>query len=301
MAPPSRSRRRRQGRRGRARRAAGRTRAGGAELADAQAGRDQELAALEPRRRVRQLGDVHPADLVVEPGAPRRDAELEAGQSSDVADGEQGFGGATSLELDALAKTLLRLRGTRQGRGSIFGPHVRCGRRAVARRSIASPLSARENRRRVPPARVRERAGRIRAGHRRPGSLRRPRRLDAEARRRRAPKAPGWRMWTGAPTSISRAGSPARTPATGTRRSWRRSTSRSTASCTSASWSAATSRTSRCVAGSPTSPRARAPSRSRSCSTPARRRSRTRSRSPAQRPAVRRLSSSRTAFTAARS
>ena len=91
---------------------------GARELADAQAGRDQELAALEPRRRVRQLGDVHPADRVVEPGAARGDAELEAGQGGDVADGEQGFGGATcSVELDALAKTLLRLRG-RQARGA---------------------------------------------------------------------------------------------------------------------------------------------------------------------------------------
>ena len=50
--------------------------------------REQELAALEPVRRVGELGDVHPAHVVVEPGRSTRDGELEAGQGGDLADGQ---------------------------------------------------------------------------------------------------------------------------------------------------------------------------------------------------------------------
>jgi hypothetical protein len=49
------------------------------EIAETQSRGDQQLAAFEPRGRVGQLGDVHPADRIVEPGATGREAELEAG------------------------------------------------------------------------------------------------------------------------------------------------------------------------------------------------------------------------------
>src|SRR5579884_2494861 len=49
-------------------------------LPDPEAGREEELAALEPRRRVRQLAQMEPADLVVEPGGAARDREPEPRQ-----------------------------------------------------------------------------------------------------------------------------------------------------------------------------------------------------------------------------
>ena len=54
-------------------------------VAHAQAGREQELAALEELRGVGQLRDVEPADLVGEPLGARRDRELEARHVREVA------------------------------------------------------------------------------------------------------------------------------------------------------------------------------------------------------------------------
>ncbi len=49
------------------------------ELADAEARRDQQLPALEPRRRVGQLRDVHPANHVRGPGRPGGELQPETG------------------------------------------------------------------------------------------------------------------------------------------------------------------------------------------------------------------------------
>ena len=53
-------------------------------LAHAEARREEELAALEPLRRVGEFRDVQPADLVLEPLGARRHLELELGQLSEV-------------------------------------------------------------------------------------------------------------------------------------------------------------------------------------------------------------------------
>src|SRR5581483_10930536 len=55
-------------------------------LTDAEAGRQQELAALEEACRVGELGAVQPGDLVVEAAGARRDAQLQVGQVGDVPD-----------------------------------------------------------------------------------------------------------------------------------------------------------------------------------------------------------------------
>ena len=61
---------------------------GSRELADPEPGRDQQLTALEPRRRIRQLRDVDPADRVRGAARARRKLQTEAGQRCDVSDGE---------------------------------------------------------------------------------------------------------------------------------------------------------------------------------------------------------------------
>ena len=93
-------------------------------------------------------------------------------------------------------------------------------------------------------------AHRKRPSRRSTGTLRRARPLDA-APLRRAQRARGSWTWTGASTSTSPAGSPARTSATGFRPRSPPSTSRSTATCTNARWSGCTNRTSSSAAGSP--------------------------------------------------
>ena len=70
----------------------------GLELAHAQAGREQQLAALEPLGGVVELGDVEPADLPAEALGARRDPEVEAWKGGDVANGKHAC-------LDELAKT----------------------------------------------------------------------------------------------------------------------------------------------------------------------------------------------------
>ena len=70
----------------------------GRAAAEAEPRRQQQLAALEPRRRVGELGDVHPAHVVVEPAGPARDRELETGHGGDLADGEHSL--EPSLGLD---------------------------------------------------------------------------------------------------------------------------------------------------------------------------------------------------------
>jgi hypothetical protein len=63
-------------------------------LPDAEAGRDQELAAFEPRGRVGQLRDVHPADRVAGAGGARRELEPEAWKARDVPNCQHRLAGA---------------------------------------------------------------------------------------------------------------------------------------------------------------------------------------------------------------
>src|SRR5207244_373977 len=67
-------------------------------VADAEPGREQQLATLEPRRGIRQLGDVEPAHLVRETLRAAHDRKPEIGHRRYVADGQHG------ARLDALAK-----------------------------------------------------------------------------------------------------------------------------------------------------------------------------------------------------
>jgi hypothetical protein len=57
-------------------------------LAHAEAGGEQELAALEELRRVGELGDVEPADLVAKPVGARGDGQPELGKLGDLLDGQ---------------------------------------------------------------------------------------------------------------------------------------------------------------------------------------------------------------------
>jgi hypothetical protein len=77
----------------------------GGVLADAERGREQELAALEPGGRVRELGDVQPADVVREAVRAGRDLELEPGHGGDLTDGQHAGG------LDILSKRPARTPG----------------------------------------------------------------------------------------------------------------------------------------------------------------------------------------------
>jgi hypothetical protein len=53
-------------------------------LADAEPGGEEELAALQPPGGIVQLGDVQPADFVLETVRARRDSQLELGKSREV-------------------------------------------------------------------------------------------------------------------------------------------------------------------------------------------------------------------------
>ena len=58
--------------------------------ADPEPGRQEELAAFEPRRRVGELRGVEPADVVREARGARRDPETQGRKRDDVLDGEHG-------------------------------------------------------------------------------------------------------------------------------------------------------------------------------------------------------------------
>ena len=136
------------------------------ELADPEAGREQELAALEERRRVLELRDVEPCDLVREALRARRDREAEPVELDDLdrrsALGHRGQRYALRPRFKAHAWPA-RPDGRRR-----FGREVSCpGDPAV--RSVRRGLAG---------------GGRQRPRARGAGPLRRARRRDAHARRR---------------------------------------------------------------------------------------------------------------------
>ncbi len=53
-------------------------------LPDPHAGRQQQLAAGQPRGRIGQLGRVHPPNRMIEPSLARRDGQAEAGELKQV-------------------------------------------------------------------------------------------------------------------------------------------------------------------------------------------------------------------------
>jgi hypothetical protein len=63
----------------------------GCRLADAEAGREQELSALEKACRVFKLGPMQPAHVSPQSSRARRDGQLEAGRGRDVVDGKHGL------------------------------------------------------------------------------------------------------------------------------------------------------------------------------------------------------------------
>ena len=221
------------------------------QLADAESRRDQQLASLEPRRRVGELGDVDPADRVVGAGRARSELQPEARQVRDVTDGQHRLGGAAwtprPRRYSLLAAGSKQSRSTAMRRECVFPTSCR---RTARGGTTPGPLRSAVRGARESP-RVSSRAHVRRRRPRSPRALRRARRRDAatrgHARRGRAGRG---RRRHRLPRLRRRDRLPEHR-ATASRPSSPRSTSRSTVSCTSASWSAPTSPTSRSAAGSP--------------------------------------------------
>ena len=120
-------------------------------------GGQQQLAAGEPRRRVLQLGDVHPADGMVQPGAPARGAELEIAKEVTESQHRSSTSAGAFADLHNTyrpARVRLDSRGCPSGRScsSTSTASSRCSARAPSpaaacrRSSRASPTCSRAGR-----------------------------------------------------------------------------------------------------------------------------------------------------------